>query len=199
MQSHVVGAILAGGLSRRFDYRDKFFLNYEGKPLIQHVIESAKPQVQDVVICANGDLQRFASLSLPIVSDKVGDYGGPLAGIITAMQWCDDTHSSAEWIASFPADAISSPEDWVLRCVSQAQSNGCQAVYSQVDERRHYIYAVWSRRLLPFLQEEFKTGKRSLKSVLNQLGHHAVRFPHGTRFDNINTPGQWRELSLKGV
>ncbi|MBV8506548.1 MAG: NTP transferase domain-containing protein, partial [Alphaproteobacteria bacterium] len=52
-----------------------------GVALIERVIERVRPQVETLVLNANGDPARFAGFGLPIVPDGVPDYAGPLAGV----------------------------------------------------------------------------------------------------------------------
>jgi molybdopterin-guanine dinucleotide biosynthesis protein A len=52
-----------------------------GKPLLAHAIERLKPQVGDLVLNANGEPSRFASLGLPVIADSVPDHAGLLPGV----------------------------------------------------------------------------------------------------------------------
>lgn len=193
MNPATIGVILAGGLSRRFGCRDKFLFRYKEKPLIQHVIDGARGQVEDLIISANGDLDRLSDFNLPVVRDLPGNYGGPLAGIITAMRWSLKTQPSAPWVASFPADAVAFPATWVEKCLSHALQNKLPAVYARTPRRDHFIYAVWSTDLLPQLEHEFTVGRRSLKNSLRVTGAGGLVFEE--EFDNVNTPEQWRALT----
>src|SRR5437762_12087563 len=46
-----------------------------------------RPQVETLVLNANGDPARFASFGLPVVPDSVPDYAGPLAGVLAGLDW----------------------------------------------------------------------------------------------------------------
>jgi len=76
----VVGLLLAGGQSRRMGGGDKALRILGGIPLLDRVIERLQPQVDAVVLNANGDPARFAGYALPIVPDSVSGFAGPLAG-----------------------------------------------------------------------------------------------------------------------
>ena len=51
----IFGVILAGGQARRMGGADKAFVTLAGRPLIAHVLDRLEPQVERVLISANGD------------------------------------------------------------------------------------------------------------------------------------------------
>lgn len=74
----VLGAVMAGGQSRRFG-SDKAVALLDGKTLLDHVVERLAPQVDAVVVCGRQHL-RLASLG-----DRPGGGLGPLAGLNAAL------------------------------------------------------------------------------------------------------------------
>ncbi|MED6310984.1 MAG: NTP transferase domain-containing protein, partial [Pseudomonadota bacterium] len=87
MTSPIVAVLLAGGLARRMGGGDKCLREVAGRPLLSHVIERILPQVDHVVLNANGDPERFSEFGLPVIADVVEGNAGPLAGILTGMDW----------------------------------------------------------------------------------------------------------------
>lgn len=78
--SRLLGAILAGGLSRRFG-TDKAVALWRGRPLIDHVVEALRPRVDAVAICGRagggiGDVH---------LADRPGPHMGPLGGLCAAL------------------------------------------------------------------------------------------------------------------
>ena len=51
-EDNILGAILAGGQSKRMG-QDKFFLQLNGKRLIEHSIDKVKKHLQKVIIIKN--------------------------------------------------------------------------------------------------------------------------------------------------
>ena len=82
-----VGVLLAGGLARRMGGGDKCLRPLAGETLLARVIARAAPQAGPLILNANGDPARFASYGLPVVADVVEGHAGPLAGILTALDW----------------------------------------------------------------------------------------------------------------
>ena len=102
MKSPVVAILLAGGLARRMGGGDKCLRQVAGQSLLSHVINRITPQVEHVVLNANGDPTRFSDYGLPVLADIVEGYAGPLAGILTGLNWASDHVPECEWIVSVP-------------------------------------------------------------------------------------------------
>ena len=83
----MTGVVIAGGRSSRMDHREKALLDLAGEPMLGRVIGRLRPQVGRMVINANGDPERFATLGLPIVADTIEGHAGPLAGLQAGLQW----------------------------------------------------------------------------------------------------------------
>ena len=84
MATEVVGAILAGGLARRMGGGDKGLIRLGNRAILKHVIERLEPQVDALILNANGDAGRFAGFALPVVPDSVAGFPGPLCRIRSA-------------------------------------------------------------------------------------------------------------------
>src|SRR5215475_5373833 len=91
----ITGVVLAGGLSRRMGGGDKGLLELAGKPMLSHVIDRLAPQVDQVIINANGPPERFSAWPLPVVADTIGGFAGPLAGVLAGMRWSQANRPTA--------------------------------------------------------------------------------------------------------
>ena len=112
-KSGIVGVLLAGGLARRMGGGDKCLRPLAGKTLLARVIERVAPQVGTLILNANGDPARFADYDVPVVADVVEGYAGPLAGILTALDWAAENAPHSPLVASFATDAPFLPRDLV--------------------------------------------------------------------------------------
>ena len=122
--SKVVGVLLAGGLARRMGGGDKCLQELVGKPLLAYSVDVAKTQVGPLIINAAGDPARFASFNLPVVADVIDGFAGPLAGVLTGMEWAKENQPETEWIVTFPTDAPFFPDDLVQRLMDEVESPG---------------------------------------------------------------------------
>ncbi len=142
MTMSVAGGLLAGGLARRLGGGDKGFKSLGGKTILSLIISRIENQVGPLILNANGDADRFSSYDLPVVADVIPDYAGPLAGILTGMEWMRDNRPDVDWIVSVPTDAPFIPMDLVQRLMG-AIKNGAQIACAQSKGRSHPVVAIW--------------------------------------------------------
>ena len=139
----VAGVLLAGGLSRRMGGGDKCLLKLGGRTLLERVIERARPQVSALVLNANGDPARFASYGLPVTADAVKGFAGPLAGVLTGLEWAARNAPECEWVASFATDAPFLPTDMVQRMVDALAAERAEMACAASGGRAHPVFGLW--------------------------------------------------------
>ena len=142
-----VGILLAGGLARRMGGGDKCLRQLGGKPLLDWLIETARPQVDTLILNANGDPDRFAGFGLPVVADVIDGYAGPLAGVLTGMTWAADNAPEAEWLVSFATDAPFLPADMVTRMLDAVAREDAEMACAASGGRTHPVFGLWPVRL----------------------------------------------------
>src|SRR5579863_6790387 len=109
----IAGVLLAGGQSQRMGGGDKCLRLLADRPILAHVIERARPQVEALVLNANGDPARFAAFGLPVVADDIAGFAGPLAGVLAGLDWAAANVPGVTHVASFATDAPFLPRDLV--------------------------------------------------------------------------------------
>jgi len=62
----ITGVVLAGGRATRWDGRDKGLIAVLGRPMISHVLDALAPQVGQVLISANRNLDEYRAFGLPV-------------------------------------------------------------------------------------------------------------------------------------
>ena len=65
-EHNIVGAILAGGQSKRMG-KDKLFLELNNKKLIEHTIEKVKKYLKQIIIITNQNNEFFSRNNLTTV------------------------------------------------------------------------------------------------------------------------------------
>lgn len=143
----IVGVLLAGGLSRRMGGGDKNLLQLGGQSILSRSIKRVKPQVGQLILNANGDATRFASYGLPVVEDVIDGYAGPLAGILTGLEWASDHQPDCQWVATFPTDAPFLPTDLVEKLMRAIKTDNTDMACAVSNERTHPPIALWPVRL----------------------------------------------------
>lgn len=186
-----VGVILAGGLASRMGGGDKGRLMLNGGSLLSHVIDRIQPQVAALTLNANGNPNRFADLSLPVLPDPVAGFPGPLAGILAGMEWA--ASQGAERVVTVATDTPFLPEDLVPRLLLAAEGGAPIVLASSVVEGRevrHPTFGLWSVGLRDALRAALERGERKVGLWAEQQGAMLAQFRPGQvdPFFNVNTP-----------
>ncbi len=143
----IVGLLLAGGQSRRMGGGDKTLRLLAGQTLLDRVIDRVRPQVDALVLNANGDPSRFARFGLPVVADSIADFAGPLAGILAGLDWTAANRPDCAFIVSLATDAPFLPADLVARLVEGMNSQGAELACAASGGQPHPVIGLWPVRL----------------------------------------------------
>lgn len=186
--------ILAGGLSRRMGGVDKALLKVGDRPLIVHVLDRLRPQVDLLAINANGAPERFAVLDLPVLPDVIPGHGGPLVGVLTALRWASGQGLTR--VAVVAADTPLLPADLIVR-LQQACDHEDVAVAAS-GGRDHPTIALWSVALAPRLERALcEQDERRMMAFLGGCRVAVVDWPvdGADPFTNVNTPEDAQRLA----
>lgn len=185
-----VGVVLAGGRSRRFKGTEKSLQTLAGQPLIQRVIERARPQVDELLISTNGDPSRFSHIiDVAVVVDDLKGNQGPLAGLAACLSWLVQERPEIRWVATFPVDCPFFPGNLVTTLSLEALPKGVPAIAAS-GGRIHPVFGIWPISIEPELRRYLVKGKRSpLADFIRSQGGIEVEFASNSPdpFFNINT------------
>lgn len=187
----VPGVLLAGGLARRMGHVDKGLLALAGRPLLARVVERVRPQVAPLILNAGGDAARFAEFGLPVLPDVVGGHAGPLAGVLTGLEWAAANVPDARWLASFAVDAPFVPGDLVARLLAAAEAEGADLACATSGGRDHPVFGLWPLRLRGALRQAMEDdGVRKVDrwTAAYRMAHVAFAGGAVDPFFNVNTP-----------
>lgn len=187
----IVGVLLAGGLARRMGGGDKPLRELGGKPIIEHVIDRVKPQVHQLILNANGDPSRFQQYGVPVVADVLDGNLGPLAGVLTALDWAAENLPETEYVISFATDAPFLPHDLVARLLAPVLAGEAPLACPITGERTHPVFGVWPVALRDKLRKAMvEEDMRKIDAWTAQIG--IVHVPFETEpvdpFFNVNKP-----------
>jgi molybdopterin-guanine dinucleotide biosynthesis protein A len=150
--------ILAGGLGRRMGGGDKPLLAVGDKPMLERVIERLTPQVERVVINANGDPSRFAAFGLPVVPDTIEGFAGPLAGVLAGMRWSRANLPEARFLASAAADTPFFPADLVARLAEGTGGDEGTIALAASSAGTHPVFGLWPVAFADALEAFLRDG-----------------------------------------
>jgi molybdopterin-guanine dinucleotide biosynthesis protein A len=179
------GFVLAGGASSRMG-RNKAFLMFEGRSLIERVAGAVQEAAGEVTIIGSPEL--YGHLGMPVIPDLRSN-AGPLAGIESALR-----HSEAEWNLIVACDMPGVTGAALRRILEEAQGHaevGC--VLPASGEFVEPLCAVYSKRMLSVVSAALDAGIRKVTGAFPKGEIHYLRMSDDPVFHNVNTPEDWRK------
>jgi molybdopterin-guanine dinucleotide biosynthesis protein A len=184
------GVILAGGLATRMGGGDKGLKHLGGETILHHIVRRLAPQCDGLVLNANGDPTRFENLHLPVVPDVLPGHPGPLAGILSALEWTAAHRPEVEWVMSVSGDTPFVPVDLVMRLHKTRQTAGKALACASSGGRLHPTIGLWPVRLKDDLRcALIDEGLRSVRHWAERQGLAVADWSNAPfdPFCNINT------------
>jgi len=166
---------------------------------MEWVIERAAPQVDCLILNANGDLGRFAGFGLPVMADAVGGYAGPLAGILTGLEWLRDNRPDIRWLASFATDTPLVPMDLVQRLLAAVAAEGAELACAVAGGETQPVFGLWPVTLAGDLRRALVDEHvHKIAAFAGRYRLAVAEWPGGDAgpFFNVNTVEDLGRLSL---
>lgn len=179
----ISGVVLAGGLARRMGGVDKGLIAFAGKPMVAHVLERLRPQVDEILINANREIEQYAAFAYPVIPDKIEGFAGPLAGLHRGM--CAANHP---FVMTVPCDSPFLPTDLAGRLLQALQQADADLAVAKTGTQVHPVFCLCRTNLKNHLQDYLQSGGRKIDAWYGTLKVVEVAFddqPHA--FANINT------------
>lgn len=181
--AELAAVVLAGGQGRRMGGADKGLVDYRGRPLVEWVIAALVPQVGEIVISANRNLDVYAAYGRRVLPDSLPGFPGPLAGVLAALDAV-----TADWLLVAPCDTPHLPADLAARLLAAAHAAGSPIAVAADDARTHHTCFVARTDLVDDLAAFLARGERAVHRW--QAAHHpAVVHFAAAGFANLNRPG----------
>jgi molybdopterin-guanine dinucleotide biosynthesis protein A len=188
LPADVTGVILAGGLATRMGGVDKGLQSFDGRMLVEHVIERLAPQVGSLLINANRNRDRYAAFGHRIISDRITGHPGPLAGLHAALMAAE-----TPWVVSVPCDSPRLPTDLVSRMSGALARNNAPLAIAQAAGREHPVFCLCRSSLAVQLGEFIESGGRKVLQWCRDNKALIVEFPDESAFGNFNTLNDLKE------
>jgi len=181
--TRIAGVILAGGLGRRMGGADKGLVDYRGRPLVAHAAERLAPQVNELFINANRNVDRYGVYGARVIADRDGNFLGPLAGLSAALH-----ETACDLVVTVPCDSPNLPEDLVGRLAEGLRSAGADVAVAQAAGRLHPVFCLCRREVLATLDRYLAQGGRRVEEWVRSRNWVAVDFDDKPEaFRNLNT------------
>jgi molybdopterin-guanine dinucleotide biosynthesis protein A len=196
MERHdITGIVLAGGQGRRMGGVDKGLVTLDGRPLVAYVLERLAPQVGDVIINANQNIERYRAFGHRVVADSVGGFAGPLAGLQAGL-----TGAATPYVVTVPCDSPFLPLDLVARLCYALGRDGAELAVAKTFDQPHPVFALVGRDVLPHLASFLDNGGRKIDAWYATLAVTEVPFDdEADAFRNINTRAELENSAQQAV
>jgi molybdopterin-guanine dinucleotide biosynthesis protein A len=177
----ITGLLLAGGQGRRMGGIDKGLQPLRGKPMAQWALERLAPQVDEVLINCNQNLDAYARFGHRLVPDEIGGFAGPLAGLHAGLK-----AASTTLVVTVPCDSPFLPADLVSRLKSRLGEN--DLAVAKTGDQAHPVFSLVRRQVAPNLESFLRSGGRKIDAWYAALRTVEVSFDdEADAFRNINT------------
>lgn len=165
----------------------------QNKPLVAHVIDRLKPQVDEILINANREISQYQAFNLPVLQDEQPDFIGPLAGFYAGLQ-----HAKHAFLLTVPCDSPLLPLNLATRLMQTLNTHDAQIAVATSDGDAHPVFCLCKKEVLPSLQSFIAQGGRKVSAWQKSLRYVEVDFTDcSDAFVNLNTIEELADLALK--
>ncbi|HHV24548.1 MAG: molybdenum cofactor guanylyltransferase [Methanosarcina sp.] len=202
--------ILAGGRGRRMGMAEKTLLEFEGKTILERLLESLFRAVDEVILSVRDKtqeekfrpvLEKFPAREIRFCFDTLED-AGPLEGIRAGLL---ESRAEYSFVCAGDMPFVNSR---VVDLLFEKASGHDAALPKWEDRKYEPLHAVYSKKLIPEIEKAFENGRRSVLTpvlemkdiVFVEISEIRKLDPELRTFVNINTIDEMQriiELSSK--
>lgn len=189
----ITGVILAGGMGRRMNGVDKGLVLLNGREMICYIIDALKPNVSEVVVNANRNLDAYEKFGASVVADSIEGYQGPLAGLEAGM-----SQAKTPWVFTCPCDSPIQSSSLLPYMWQQIKNTDANIGLAYDGERTHPVFSLVQTNLLESLRAYLGAGDRKIDRWFEQ--HKLLTIDcsdYATSFVNINTEDELQSAALQ--
>ena len=151
------GVILAGGEASRMGGQDKGLIPLNGRPLIEYILAALTPQVEQVIINANRNMDVYGHYGHRVIKDEFDGYCGPLAGMASCLRAV-----TTPVMVTVPCDSPFVPGDLVARLYQQMQKADAEISVAHNGERLQPVFTMMRNTVLDSLLDFLHGGERKI-------------------------------------
>jgi molybdopterin-guanine dinucleotide biosynthesis protein A len=184
LQENASAILLAGGKSLRMG-ADKCFLDIDGKPLIEYILDQLRPNFKDTIV-GTSSADKFKFLNFKLVEDKESDRG-PLMGLLSCME--ESAHEKNFVTACDVPDIFM---HFVRKMLALSDIYDA-IVPKHKDGMVEPLFAVYNKSTLPVLCATIADGASKVKAFLDKINVYYIELPEYIELVNLNTEAEYKE------
>ncbi len=158
IKKNINGYILAGGKSSRMG-TDKGLLKFNGKPIIQIIVEQLQPAVSNAIIVSKN--KAYKKFGLEVIPDLINDKG-PAGGIHAAL-----SHTDSDKIFVVSCDMPNITTNAIQYIVEQSFHS--QITLPLNDGKVEPLFGIYAKTCLPLWQQLIEQGKIKLQEMVTHF------------------------------
>ena len=160
---------------------DKGLQALRGRPMIEWVLERLAPQVGEIIVNANQNIEKYENYGYRVVRDEIAGFAGPLAGLHAGLKF-----ASNALVVTVPCDSPFLPADLVSRLKDNLAQN--DLAVAKTGDQAHPVFALMKRQVREGLEAFLAAGGRKIDAWYAALKVVEVSFDDQAQaFRNINT------------
>ncbi len=172
---------------------DKGLMLFQNKPLITHAITRLAPQVDEIIINANREMETYKALGYQVRQDEIADFAGPLAGMQLGLKYAAGDH-----LLTAPCDSPLLPLDLAGRLQAALLQHNADIAIVSSDGNTHPVFCLCKKSVLAALNDYLKHGGRKVSEWQQSLNHVYVDFSDcAEAFTNLNTQQDLADFEAK--
>lgn len=179
----ITAVILAGGRGMRMGGIDKGLADYQGRPMVAQVLHRIQPQVSQVMINANRNLEIYQQFGVTVIKDATTLFDGPLAGFQAGL-----THTQTDWLLTVPCDTPLLPLDLAQRMASAIHESSALMAIARSSTGDHPVFCLLHNSLRADLDAFLNEDQRRVRAWQDRHAPVFVDFSDEQAFTNINHP-----------
>lgn len=162
--------ILAGGRGQRMAGADKGLMLWQGKPMIEHIMQQLGAQSDNTIISANRNQQQYAKYTAQVISDSQNNttgqehFQGPLAGLLSALEVC-----RSQYLLCVPCDSPAPPMNLRSQLQQCMQAQNRQAAVCHDGERLQPLFLLLSTQYRQTLSDYLRQGHRKVQDFITLI------------------------------
>lgn len=172
---------------------DKGQVLFQQKPLIMHVIDRLAPQVDEILINANREIDAYKSSGYQVLQDEITDFAGPLAGMQLGLKY-----ASSDYVLTAPCDSPLLPLDLAKRLQTTLIEHHADIAIVISNGNVHPVFCLCKKSVLPILNDYLDHGGKKVREWQQSLNHVYVDCSDcDVAFTNLNTPQDLTDFEAK--
>jgi molybdopterin-guanine dinucleotide biosynthesis protein A len=166
---------------------------FQQKPLITHVIARLIPQVDEIIINANREVETYKASGYQVLQDEIADFAGPLAGMQLGLKY-----ASSDYVLTAPCDSPLLPLNLAKRLQTALIEHDADIAIVVSNGNVHPVFCLCKKSVLPALNDYLSHGGRKVREWQQSLNHVYVDFSNcAEAFTNLNTQDDLTDFEAK--